>query len=400
MLVCDQTFSCDISCSSLGLASQHAYAVLDVVEAGGRRLVKLMNPWRRMRWKGEFSPQDETNWTPALRAALKYDVDSAQLEDNGVFWISWEAVQSFFSSIHCSWSPARFKYRRNVHGSYQNVKNQRKCLDDNPQYVLHVRASTDTMVWVLLDRHYLDTKDEPHIALHVYQGNRRVYYPVNPLIHSVYNNNPHFLIRLNCRQGENTFILVVSMYDEEATMNFTLTSYSADPSAITPVLDSPAIEVKKSSFSKIFRHNWTKDSAGGSINTDKFDINPMFRIDSQHTQRIFIKVRPSGNVSVHVGMHLFVSGDRVRRNEIQEITSLAGETQYRSECIWREYQIAEGSYTLAIATFEVGHVGEFLVTIKAENEVKIAKLPPFRTEPAPEVAGEASQPDANDDGAK
>jgi calpain-7 len=35
-----------------GLAEKHAYAVLDVAEACGRRLVKLKNPWANLRWKG------------------------------------------------------------------------------------------------------------------------------------------------------------------------------------------------------------------------------------------------------------------------------------------------------------------------------------------------------------
>ena len=46
---------------------KHAYAVLDVVEACGRRLVKLKNPWSHVRWKGDFSPGDERNWTPELK---------------------------------------------------------------------------------------------------------------------------------------------------------------------------------------------------------------------------------------------------------------------------------------------------------------------------------------------
>jgi hypothetical protein len=65
-----------------GLASQHAYAVLDVAQACGRRLVKVKNPWCHMRWKGDFSPSDENNWTPELRAAVKYDQHAAQEVDN------------------------------------------------------------------------------------------------------------------------------------------------------------------------------------------------------------------------------------------------------------------------------------------------------------------------------
>ena len=57
-------------------------------------------------------------------------------------------------------------------------------------------AARDSMVWLLLDRHYIETRDEPHIALHVYQGSRKIYYPAGALVHSVYRNSPHFLIPL------------------------------------------------------------------------------------------------------------------------------------------------------------------------------------------------------------
>ncbi len=40
-----------------GLAEKHAYAVLDVAEACGRRLVKLKNPWANLRWKGALCIQ-------------------------------------------------------------------------------------------------------------------------------------------------------------------------------------------------------------------------------------------------------------------------------------------------------------------------------------------------------
>jgi hypothetical protein len=53
-----------------------------------------------MRWQGDFSPGDEKNWTPELKAALKYDSEAEKELDDGVFWISWEAVLFFFSNIH------------------------------------------------------------------------------------------------------------------------------------------------------------------------------------------------------------------------------------------------------------------------------------------------------------
>jgi hypothetical protein len=50
----------------------HRYAVLDMREVEGYRMVHIKNPWQRKRWKGKFNPHDTTNWTPSIAAALQY----------------------------------------------------------------------------------------------------------------------------------------------------------------------------------------------------------------------------------------------------------------------------------------------------------------------------------------
>lgn len=91
--------------------------------------MQVKNPWCHMRWKGDFSPGDERNWTPELKAAVQYDREAAQEVDNGIFWLSWEVVLAFYSSIHCSWSPARFGVRRSVHGYWTKVTVAPNLLD-------------------------------------------------------------------------------------------------------------------------------------------------------------------------------------------------------------------------------------------------------------------------------
>lgn len=56
-----------------GLVQTHAYAVLDVKEAFGHKLIQLKNPWSHKRWKGNFAADDKTNWTPDLKRALGFD---------------------------------------------------------------------------------------------------------------------------------------------------------------------------------------------------------------------------------------------------------------------------------------------------------------------------------------
>ncbi|KAJ3046043.1 calpain 7 [Rhizophlyctis rosea] len=68
---------------ALGLVPSHAYAVLDMREILGRRLLKLKNPWSHKRWKGPYSHIDEQNWTSELKSALNYDQAGALEIDDG-----------------------------------------------------------------------------------------------------------------------------------------------------------------------------------------------------------------------------------------------------------------------------------------------------------------------------
>ncbi|KAJ1489552.1 hypothetical protein T484DRAFT_1779925, partial [Baffinella frigidus] len=323
-----------------GLASKHAYAVLDVREECGRRIVKLKNPWAHIRWKGAFSPDDETNWTPELMTALKYDTEAEKKDDDGVFWISWEAVLSFFSNIHASWSPSRFSSRKNVHGYWTKTGSDRKHLDDNPQYILRVTAKQKTMVWLLLDRHHVNTKEEPHVALHVYKGNRKQIHNSEALVHSVYRQNPHFLLRLPIPAGDSSFVLVVSTYDDKDTMPFSLTCYSACPTALLPALESPAIETIKGNWSKQFKYKWGTETAGGSINTEAFDVNPQFRLEVEGEEDNEEKpVRANGEGEPHVGIHLFAGGARCHRGHDSALKPVAGGDAYTNSVAWREFDV-------------------------------------------------------------
>ncbi len=103
---------------------------------------------------GDFCPDDNKNWTQELREALKYDHEAEQEIDDGIFWISWEAVLHFFSSIHASWSPSRFTSRKVVHGYLNKKSPDKRHMDNNPQYVLRVKTARNSMIWLLLSRHY------------------------------------------------------------------------------------------------------------------------------------------------------------------------------------------------------------------------------------------------------
>lgn len=43
--------------------------------------------------------------------AVKYDVEAAQLRDNGVFWIDFASIFQYFRNVFMNWNPALFSFR-------------------------------------------------------------------------------------------------------------------------------------------------------------------------------------------------------------------------------------------------------------------------------------------------
>ena len=85
--------------SSLGLVSDHAYAVLQAREVNttrggekGERLLQLRNPWGHLEWTGDWSDKSSL-WTPLLKKKLGY-VDA----DDGSFFMSFEDYLSYYRS--------------------------------------------------------------------------------------------------------------------------------------------------------------------------------------------------------------------------------------------------------------------------------------------------------------
>ena len=80
--------------------------------------------------------QDKRNWTPELVQALKWDVMGGYQTDNGIFWIDWADVCTFFSRAHVSWNPHQFTHRFARHGRWAKKVKEGNSYTRNPQYHL------------------------------------------------------------------------------------------------------------------------------------------------------------------------------------------------------------------------------------------------------------------------
>uniref|UniRef100_A0A8C5BKC7 Calpain catalytic domain-containing protein n=1 Tax=Gadus morhua TaxID=8049 RepID=A0A8C5BKC7_GADMO len=280
-----------------GLVPTHAYAVLDIRDHKGRRFLQLKNPWSHLRWKGRFSERDEKNWTPELLKYLNFDPKTAQKFDNGVFWIAWEDLCQYFDVIYLSWSPALFKESSCIHSSWDAKQGPAKdaySLANNPQYRLEVQCPAGgAAVWVLLTRHITDKDDfaqnREFITLVVYKTDgRKVYYPADPppFIDGIRINSPHYLTKIKLTSaGTHTFTLVVSQYEKQNTINYTLRVRGVF--AAMPDVDFQVTG------------QWKGASAGGCGNyKDSYKHNPIYQFNLERAGPLLVELRGQRQYSV------------------------------------------------------------------------------------------------------
>uniref|UniRef100_A0A8D3E1C6 Calpain 7 n=1 Tax=Scophthalmus maximus TaxID=52904 RepID=A0A8D3E1C6_SCOMX len=360
-----------------GLVPTHAYAVLDIREYKGMRFLQLKNPWSHLRWKGRYSERDEKNWTPELLKYLNFDPKTAQKFDNGVFWIAWEDLCQYYDVIYLSWNPALFKDSSCIHSSWDGKQGPVKdvySLANNPQFKLEVQCPAGgAAVWVLLTRHITDKDDfaqnREFITLVVYKTDgKKVYYPADPppFIDGIRINSPHYLTKIRLTSaGTHTFTLVVSQYEKQNTINYTLRVYTGC----------------KFTFSKIpypFTHTkringqWKGVSAGGCGNYhDSYKHNPIYQINLERSGPLLVELRGSRQYSVGFEMVTVSTVGDPGAAAFQKKNS----GDYRCGfCYMDADHVPAGIYNVIPTTFLPKQEGPFFLDFASTAPVKVSQL--------------------------
>ncbi|KAI7831896.1 hypothetical protein BX661DRAFT_141777, partial [Kickxella alabastrina] len=321
---------------ALGLVPAHAYAVLDVREVCGERLLKLKNPWSALRWTGRFSPDDAARWTPALMRALGYD-PAAEREDCGLFWIDYASACQHFDAIHLNWDPRAFAHSAATHFEWAAGAGPQQALYDfsgNPQFTV-----VPATVWALLSKHLLKTAPNgDFIALHVYADGQRVYEPRGALLIGEYTNAPHVLVRLSAAAGAR-YTLVVAQRDKTASLFFTLRLFG-----------DAALQLSRAP-------------------------QPAF----SEAYRLTVAARASGVVALRaaqahaVNVRVFRTGFLVTR--VLEANTVASSGKYRARfCTCALDALEPGSYTLVASTFEPFLFSRFTLTVGLDAPFALAPI--------------------------
>ncbi|TRZ03121.1 hypothetical protein DNTS_029902, partial [Danionella cerebrum] len=360
-----------------GLVPTHAYAVLDIREHKGKRFLQLKNPWSHLRWKGRYSERDEKNWTPDLLKYLNFDPKTAQKFDNGVFWIIWEDLCQYFDVIYLSWNPALFKESSCIHSSWDCKQGPVKdvySLANNPQYKLEVQCPQGgAAVWVLLTRHITDKDDfaqnREFITLVVYKtSGKKVYYPAEPppYIDGIRINSPHYLTKIKLTSpGTHTFTLVVSQYEKQNTINYTVRVYSVCKFHFSKI-PTPFTQTKR------INGQWKGASAGGCGNyKDTYKNNPIYQFNLEKAGPLLIELRGSRQYSVGFEVvTVSATGDSGSSGSQKR-----GSGDYRCGFCYMELEnLPAGIYNVTPTTFLPKQEGPFFLDFSSATPLRVSQL--------------------------
>ena len=367
----------------VGLVSTHAYAVLQVRQVLGQRLVQLKNPWSCLRWKGAYSVSDTARWTAELQKALAYDPAGAAQYDNGVFWIDYASLLKYFQAIYLNWNPGLFAHNTTHHGQWPKktsrlgpggeVLSDTANLGRNPQYAFTVTvpAGRPAAVWVLLTRHTTrkDQGSTDFLTVHVFRqrGGFRVYYLEQCWRQGVYSNRPHCLVQFDLPPGTHKLTLALAQYSNVPhQVDYSLKVYSM--AAFT--LRKLPLAMKDG---KRAQGEWKGLSAGGCGNFDTVIDSPQYVV--QLDQVTDLAVELTGPAKFAVGLELAPFGSDAGGPGGRS-TPLATTGNYRNGfCILEVPRVPPGRYVLTPATFEPRQEGPFALLVGSNAPVALATLP-------------------------
>ncbi|KAB0794256.1 hypothetical protein PPYR_13876 [Photinus pyralis] len=368
----------DAEAERTGLVPTHAYAVMDVQNVEGVKLLKLKNPWSHLRWKGNYSELDRRHWTPHLQQTLNFDPNSAAQFDNGVFWIDYDSICAFFDVFYMNWNPELFDYTYCLHQSWSAGTGPAKdmyTIGSNPQFSLDVPGSSSGAVWILLTRHITAIEDfrenSEYITVLVYKGNgKRVYYPNDPppYIDGVRINSPHYLCKIILNSSSSRrYTLVVSQYEKTQTIYYTLRAYSTTPFKLSKIEDNYVRH-------KEVAGEWSAVTAGGCGNHPQtYKNNPRYRLElnsATNDNKIFIELK--GPKQYQIGFDVTIAS--VNDTDITAPFRTTSSGPYRSGFVVLELEsIPAGVLHIVPTTFQPNQQGPFILSVKATSSIELVR---------------------------
>ena len=394
----------------LGLASEHDYAVLDLREINGQRLLLIKNPWcEGTSWRGRFKQEEHSQLEPSQQTKdeglAQIDADNGHVQSSrdllnadeqlspGTFWMDLDNAIQHFESIYLNWNPGLFACRQDVHFAwslsaseqeYRKPRNRFASLTSHPQTV--ITPSRSGTVWVLLWRHFKNTVHEDatdeeiakggydidlsgHISLAVFSSQgKRVMLAERYTQKGWFVDSPQTMLKLDdCRAGEQYTIVPLEQDLLPTEHTFTLSVFSNAPLEIFDA--KPRYQYAHTASSA-----WSKDTAGGNAHSPFYSTNPQFLIAVPRTTSISLLLE-SANDELNVHVKLVYSGGK-RVHAIRSRDIVFDSKDYRRGCCLAEFaELEAGQYTIICSTFEPQQLGNFTLRVESSQPTNIALLP-------------------------
>ena len=378
----------------LGLASKHAYALVDLREDGRQRSILLKNPWCEGNaletsfrdWKATSPPSSgksveyENNFDPATHSNAPTRA--------GTFWVDINEILQHFDSLYLNWNPAIFNYREDIHFTWKcdNVRGPTGSLVCNPQFSVTGARGHD--IWLVLSRHFqsrppkheenekilVDINPETSsemcefIGLYVFDNDgNRVRTSDNPLKRGPYVDSPQTLLKLEAVQNKLYTVVVCEQGFTAGEHSFSLSAFSSSSLELAEALNE--YQIVSSIQSK-----WNSTTAGGKSEQSTYFNNPQFKLTVQRKAKLalLLETRREG---INVNLKLVHSnGTRIFKLARQDIIMDSGE--YRPNSASAELQDLEaGAYTVICSTFQAGQEADFILRVDSTAGVELAQLP-------------------------
>ncbi|THY86670.1 cysteine proteinase [Aureobasidium pullulans] len=364
---------------AIGLAGEHDYAVLDMREVDGQKLMLVKNPWcEGMSWKGSIprSPVDnegeeDEEVLPSSRDLLNSDDELTP----GTFWMDLNSVMQYFESIYLNWNPGLFSYRQDIHFAWDlsasSPSSKFKSFGNHQQFRMSV-ASPGT-AWLLLNRHFKDGKENVHpseyISLYVFDNHgAKVYLSDGAIQRGPFVDSPQTLLRLDNLEADKRYTIVPVEQDlTQATHTFTLSAFA---NARITIDEAP----NKYRCQNVVSSSWTEETAGGNAHSPTYSQNPQFSITVAARTPIGLLLETAmEQLHVHVKL-VHGRGSRVQAVRSKDI--VFDSKDYRRGCALAQFaELDAGTYTIICSTFEAGQKGNFKLRVDSNAATQLSLLP-------------------------
>ena len=370
---------------TMGLVGEHDYAIIDLQEDQGRRLMLIKNPWSKASvWKGSTAYTTSVNNMQDPNKTETTDSTVAQTHAlmPGTFWMDLNDIFQNFESMYLNWNLSLFSVREDIHFAWNLLASRSPpgSFGSNPQF--EVRSNTGGVVWLLLGRHFkarnttaageqFDKANATHgfISLYAYNNDngKRVFQSDSALVRGTYVDSPNTLLKLELVAASTYTIVVSEQALPLSIYNFTLSAFSNEQLILQQARDKYAHRVLKQGA-------WTVSSSGGHANMATYGVNPSFSIHLTASSGVALLLEAGDeNIPVHVKL-IWAHGGPVRSITARDIVGDSGE--YTKGFAFAELEnVDPGTYTIVCSTFERGQYGEFRLEIGTMCPCTIDRVP-------------------------